>query len=384
MSKPKILAIYDKGGVNFWRTYQPLNYLQKNGLADVQFCQLRFTTKDELAKKAYKADIIHTIGLVGPDGLAFIRNFKKLGVKVVFDYDDLHFNVSPFNPAYKQFGLEDVQVKNPKTGDIQYLWKDGENGFSIKDNKIKFHAYKASIQEADAITTTTLYLKQAILEISEGQGNVHVLPNAVDFEHWKPVNGIREKFPDKFRFGWAVSASHGEDWLYIKPALVKFLENHRDAKFVCIGDTHMDIRSALPKDQVEWYPFSDLWEYHYPLRMPLLGLDCAIAPLADLEFNRCKSPLKFEEYTAFGWPTIAQNMTPYTEHIINGETGLLASDIDGWVRCLESLYVNPDLRSKLHFNALMAVKSMFDIKEVAKDYVGLYQNLINNVETLTQ
>ncbi len=132
----------------------------------------------------------------------------------------------------------------------------------------------------------------------------------------------------------------------------------------------------MPEKQIEWYPFSDLWEGHYPLRMALLGLDAAICPLAETEFNRCKSPLKFEEYAAFGWPVIAQKMEPYISHIVGGETGLLAGSKDEWLHALHSMYENPGLRAKLSFNAKFAVKEMFDLKNIAREWAAVYTDLV--------
>src|SRR6185436_19510640 len=100
-----------------------------------------------------------------------------------------------------------------------------------------------------------------------------------------------------------------------------------------------------PSDQLEWYPFSDLWEGHYPMRMAMLGLDVAIAPLAPTEFNKCKSPLKWAEYTAFGWPVIAQKMLPYSDVVVNGHNGLLADNKEDWVRCLETMYNDASYRA---------------------------------------
>lgn len=377
LNKPKLFVVYTKSGCCYWRTWQPCEAMRTNGLADVRYMDVRLMNPKEIAENLRWCDVVHIQGLIGMDALDTMRRYQSTGRKVVTDYDDNLFNVSPFNPAYAEFGLEDVQVKDPTTGDVQYLWRDGENGFDIKRNQKKFHAFKSILQEADAVTTTTLYLKNSLATISERDDNIHVVPNAINFDQWKPTEGIREKFKDTFRFGWAVSNSHREDWIKIQPALKGFLEKHPDAKFVCIGDAGLDIKKALPEGQVEWYPFSDLWEGHYPFRMSLLGLDCAIAPLADTEFNKCKSPLKFEEYTAFGWPVIAQKMEPYSSHIVNGETGLLASTTEEWIRCLDALYADPSLRSKLHFNASFAVKNMFDLNQVAREWAGVYSNLVS-------
>ncbi len=377
LKRPKILFLYDKNGCCFWRTYKPATAMKEQGLADVTLLQLRTASKDDITKAAYEADIIQAMGLMGTDGLAVVRQYQKLGLKIAIDYDDLHFNCSPFNPAYKQHGLEDVEITDPKSGEVSWLWKDGTNGFDIKKNKIRFMSYQRILQEADLITTTTLYLKDALMEVSQYTAKIRVLPNAIDLTEWKPLD-VRDKFSDKFRFGWAVSGSHGEDWVFMRDILLEFLKSHPDAKFVCIGDTYMDVKQGLNevRDQIEWYPFSDLWEGHYTLRMPLLGLDCAIAPLADNEFNKCKSPLKFEEYTAFGWPTICQDMTPYKEHIVNGHNGLLAGTKEQWLLALNQMYANKDLRLKLRFNALHTVKEMFDLKNIAREWAEVYQNLV--------
>ncbi len=378
----KILVILGRSGCDWWRTWSPCEEMRKQGLAEIRYLENRFMTAAQISEGLKWCDLAHIRGLFGVQGLQTLRNYRALGVPVTIDLDDLHFNVSPFNPGYKNFGTEEVEVKDPKTGDVKFLWKDGENGFNIKDNKLKFHAYKSVLQECDLITTTTVYLKDAMAEISGREDNIAVFPNAVDFQRWKPLD-IRSKFSDKFRFGWAVSGSHGEDWIHFKPALKTFLERHSDAKFVCIGDTYMDIKASLPKNQVEWYPFSDLWEGHYEFRMAMLGLDVAIAPLAPTEFNKCKSPLKFAEYTAFGWPVIAQKIEPYSSHIINGETGLLAETTEEWLHCLESLYENQVLRSKLHFNAMFVCKQMFDITKVAREWATKYKNMVGGTVPLT-
>jgi glycosyltransferase involved in cell wall biosynthesis len=376
LDKPKLLVVHTKSGCCFWRAWKPAEEMRRQGLVEVKYLEPKTMSAAEFAEKARWCDIIHHRGLVGMDGLKMLRSYQELGRKVTADFDDLHFNVSPFNRAYKEFGVEEVQVRNPATGDVQYLWKDGKDGFNLKANQMKFHAYKTILQELDLITVTTLHLKKAMAEISGREDNIRVLPNAIDLTQWRPLDGIREKLPGKFRFGWAVSNSHAEDFFFIKPALVKFLETHPDAVFVCIGDASMDIKQCLPKGQVEWYPFSDLWEGHYQLRMSMLGLDVAIAPLADTEFNKCKSPLKYAEYTAFGWPVVAQNMTPYKEHIISGETGMLAGSPDEWVTALNTLYEKPDLRRKLHFNAMFTLREMFDLKKVAQDWAAVYKNVI--------
>lgn len=374
--KPKIAVFYDTNGCCFWRSWLAHQELQHSGLADVRFIELKNTSAVELSESMQWADCIQMAGLMDMKGLELVYKCHNLGLKIAVDYDDLHFNCSPWNPKYRQFGIEEVEYTDPETKETKWLWKDGKDGFDIKANKFKFNTFQKALRDVDVVTTTTLYLSQALHEI-EPEANIRVMPNAIDFEQWKPLD-VRDKFQDKFRFGWAVSGSHGEDWVMIRPVLLEFLKSHPDAKFVAIGDTYMDVKKGLNevREQIEWYPWSDLWEGHYQLRMPMLGLDAGIAPLADTEFNRCKSPLKWEEYTAFGWPTIAQNMEPYSSHIQQGQTGLLCSTKEEWLLALNQLYADVGLRKKLRFNALLAVKSLFDVKEVAKDWHEMYLQIL--------
>ncbi len=376
--KPKIFCVYSRSGCCYWRTWLPLEAMRKQGLVDVRYLDSRLIEPKVLKENLRWCDIVHIRGLIGTDALMTMREYQKLGRLVVTDYDDNHFEVSPFNPAYREYGLEDVQVKDPVTQDVQYLWHDGDNGFDIKRNQVKWHAFKALLQEADAVTTTTLYLKNQFVEISGREDNIHVLPNAIDFSQWKPYPEIRDKFKPGFRFGWAVSNSHREDFIAIQPVLKDFLKDNPDATFVCLGDAGLDLKSVLPASQLEWHPFSDLWEGHYPLRMSLLGLDCAIAPLADTEFNKCKSPLKWEEYTAFGWPTIAQKMEPYISHIVSGETGLLAGSKEEWRNALNAVKSDLSLRTKLVFNAKFVVKEQFDIEKIALEWYQTYSALLSH------
>src|SRR5260221_524921 len=143
----KLLVILGKGGCDFWRTWLPMEEMRKQGLAEIKYLEPRLMTAEDIGKGLKWCDVMHIRGLIGVEGLKTLRQYQSMGVKVSTDYDDLHFNVSPFNPAYKHFGLEEVQVKDPKTGDIQTLWKDGKDSFSIKANKLKFHSYKAILQE---------------------------------------------------------------------------------------------------------------------------------------------------------------------------------------------------------------------------------------------
>src|SRR5258708_28674948 len=109
----KPFVIYDKGGCSFWRTWLPFEEMRKQGLIDVRYIETKLMTAQNLSEGLKWCDVACIRGLMGIEALKTLRQYQALGVKVMTDYDDLHFNVSPFNIAYRHFGTEEVEVKNP-------------------------------------------------------------------------------------------------------------------------------------------------------------------------------------------------------------------------------------------------------------------------------
>jgi hypothetical protein len=369
-----LLYMLGVGGVEFWRCRIPALAIQKHGLANVRIIEKNFTSPSEIGADLQWADAVIVASPAGISSFVGLMKYRELGKKVFVDYDDYGFECSPFNPAYRTLGLQEVQSIDKSTGEKLTLWEDGKNGFDIKKNYKSQRALIDILNNVDLVTTTTPYLKDRYSEHMNNPEKIAVVPNAIDFERWKPLPGARDKYPEGFRIGYVCSASHAEDWMSVAPAIHYFLEKHPDAKLVVLGDVGFDLKGRFKEGQLEWYPFSNLMEGHYQYKVASLGLDVAIMPLAINEFNRCKSPLKFAEMTAFGYPVIAQNMHPYIEDIVSGENGMLAGSTSEWLSALDALYRSKELRTKLHTNALMTVKALYDIENVCKEWVRVFES----------
>ena len=61
----------------------------------------------------------------------------------------------------------------------------------------------------------------------------------------------------------------------------------------------------------------------HPYKQALLNSDIAILPLKDDLFNRCKSAIKWVEYSSLGIPSVAVNIPPYSPEIEYSKTGFL-------------------------------------------------------------
>ena len=196
---------------------------------------------------------------------------------------------------------------------------------------------------------------------------------------------VRDKYPkDTFRIGWMVSDSHMADLKRHKTWIATLLKAHPNYRLVMLGDAGIDTSAFWPKEQVEWHPFADLFNQHYPVRAATLGLDVGICPLANTEFNKSKSPLKFAEYTAFGYPTIAQKMLPYTDVVLHGENGLLTDTDEQWIAALEGLEKSPELQTKLLYGAKTTLLALFDLKKVCKQWCDVFTEASSLLEKVNE
>ena len=87
----------------------------------------------------------------------------------------------------------------------------------------------------------------------------------------------------------------------------------------------------------------------------LQGIDIGLYPLPQNDWVLGKSGLKAIQYMAFGLPTVATNVGTTSRIIRNMDNGILVKEDDEWIKSLEMLIKNPDIRKKLGENARKTV-----------------------------
>jgi hypothetical protein len=116
------------------------------------------------------------------------------------------------------------------------------------------------------------------------------------------------------------------------------------------------------------------WNYHdFAINFQAQSADIFMAPLTDNLFNRCKSSIKYLEYSALGVPGVYSRLEPYNSVIKHGVNGLLASNDEEWRDCLVSLIENPELRQSIATNATADLSSNWLLSEHASLWLSAYQ-----------
>ena len=90
-------------------------------------------------------------------------------------------------------------------------------------------------------------------------------------------------------------------------------------------------------------------KYHfdkYYKKLQKIDFDIGVAPLIDNEFNRCKSNLRWLEWSALGVPTVASRVVPF-QCIRPNIDGYLAKNEKEWYTNLRALIEIPKLRERI-------------------------------------
>ncbi len=235
-----------------------------------------------------------------------------------------------------------------------------------------------ALADANVVTCSTPTLVSAIGEFAS---KVHVLPNYLPDHIWGPVLvGPRpETKPSQpLRIGYCGGNAHGADVQMIESVLVDLLDEFT-------GDVHLWFWGMRPSDEmlaredVFWEPvaigdYAEFVEY-----FGTQHADIFIAPLENTLFNRCKSGLKFLEYSALGVPGVYSQLDPYQELVTHGENGFLAADLPEWGDYLRRLIVDPELRLRMGRAAKATVANHHMLQGQAVRWQRVYADLVDQI-----
>ncbi|MHB0976401.1 MAG: glycosyltransferase family protein [Candidatus Aquicultorales bacterium] len=315
-------------GCVLYRMKVPATLLEANGHS------VRFRHKEDLD---YDALVVHRCYNNRLDSL--ISTLKDHGLAIIYDTDDLLEK------------MEQVNIDSPNLRqEVSYA--------------------RNIVREADLVTVSTPYLAERVGRIARDKPVV--LPNSLPLS----VMPRRSNNKQRLRVGFEGGFTHIFDLLIVLP-VIEQLKKEIDFDFVSYGisDTglsgYIDFLSnqtgrqadgarmlrkflTFEFEDYEWKPIESHWE-----TLAGLDLDIGLAPLADTEFNRAKSALKYYEYAAVGTTTLASQVTPYREEL----NYTAKNTFKDWHRKLKQLLLDESLREELYQEQYEFVAANRDIEK---------------------
>ena len=267
---------------------------------------------------------------ISPELLRLCHLAKDYGKPVFFDIDDLVFDTVYTDQLSYTQGLNPVEKGNYDAGVRNY-------GYMLEN--------------CDGAITSTNQLQE---ELKKYQSTVLLNRNLASDELISISSQFLKDYSqvsDVVKIGYfSGSISHNENFELIKPAIKQLLTKYSNVQLHIVGilDIPKDMKpfgnQIVTHDYVDWDKLPAL----------ISEVDINLAPLVDSIFNRAKSEIKWIEAALVKVPTVASKIGAFSDEVVDGETGLLATD-DEWFDKLESLILSLELRQKLAESAYRAV-----------------------------
>jgi hypothetical protein len=133
----------------------------------------------------------------------------------------------------------------------------------------------------------------------------------------------------------------------------------------------LPIRTIQPRPAEVEYPLFLLW------LTSRLRWDIAVAPLADTPLNRCKSDIKFLDYSAAGAAGVFSALPAYQQSVVHGETGWLCENSPAaWEEALCRLATDEALRTTLARNAQRHLFAQRTLAQSAHRWIAALDELL--------
>ncbi len=288
-------------------------------------------------------DVI-VIQRVNPYSTPIIKKAKQHGIKLVYEADDDFLDINPFNPSFNYIHGNLVNIKK-------------------------------LVGAADKIVVSTPELKKRFDKLNLAS-DVEIIRNYY-LDNVLPLKPFSYTGDSYVKIGYFGTMTHNNDLELIHNVILR-LKDIFSKKAIQVD---FEVIGASIDENIDWFGVKKL--PYYPMSMATFmkwianeaKWDIGIIPLVNTEFNKCKSELKYIEFTALGVPVVASDVDIYKNTIEDGVTGFLANNEDEWVDKLSILIENPTLRNGMLNNARADILKNYDLRDRAKQWDEIFKSL---------
>lgn len=247
--------------------------------------------------------------------------------------------------------------------DKKIIYEIDDNLLELPKENVNYPVFKAIeknlitvLGKSDLVTVTTSVLRKKFERYAK---QIAVLPNLLDTRIWN-FNYVK-KANKKVKILFSGTPTHQSDFKVIIPALRRILIEFKDRiEFYYVGI--MQVPELNLPNVIKAFDFTPDYQ-SYASKLQSLNADIGLIPLEINDFNRCKSNIKWLEYSACKIASIMTDIEAYSYHIINREDGLLVpNDEEKWYQAIKELIENENLRKKIAENAFVRVAKEFTVE----------------------
>lgn len=255
----------------------------------------------------------------------YLYEARRLRLPVAYDLDDPLFSIS----AYETY--ENMKAL-PAAMKAHFLAEAPK--------------YLGAMNQADIVTVSTPGMAEHTRAYTTRP--VHFRRNFADAETLAAAEAALMAAPPRegapFRVGFASgSMGHEIDFALIADDIGAFLAADATRQLVILGHFDEKLLPEALRGRVQAHPFTTYEKY----LDVLATLDCAVMPLTDDAFNRCKSAVRVIDAAAVAVPSLVGQVGDMAHMVQDGVTGRVLGAGASWRAALEEIATTPGAAAAL-------------------------------------
>jgi len=216
--------------------------------------------------------------------------------------------------------------------------------------------------------------------------HIEVLPNALDEKLWVPplqFPGQRDRSPE-IRLLYMGTRTHLNDLHIVEAAIRHLIADYGmrvSLDIIGVIPTELNLPWCnivdIPANARQDYPSFARWIQEHN------RWHIGIAPLQDIEFNRCKSHIKYLDYSALGLATVCSDLPAYHSIIDQWVDGVLVDNTtEAWYNALKRLIEDAPLRTAMARNAHRKLVEQHLLKVQGANWARVYTRLMERTQAV--
>lgn len=223
--------------------------------------------------------------------------------------------------------------------------------------------FAAVARAADAVMVGNTFLSVQATRWTEPE-RVHVVPTCVEPARY-PL-AAQQRVNAGVEMVWVGSSSTLQGLELVRPLLEEIGQRVPAVRLKLICDRFLPL-DRLAVTNCDWAEETEATD--------IAAADIGISWLPDDSWSRGKCGLKVLQYMAAGLPVVANPVGVQTEMVRHGETGFLAETADQWVRALQRLAEDAELRQRMGRAARLRVEADYQVPVAARTWLTVLDEL---------
>ena len=289
----------------------------------------------------------------------FMRRIAGLFTIGKYDFIFIQREASPLGPPIFEWIYAKLLRKKLIYDFDDALWIPHLPGNNEWLNRFKAFWKTSSICKwAHVVSTGNRYLYDYARQFNN---NVILNPTCVDTV--RQHNLVKDQHTEKITIGWTGSFS---TLPYLKEILdvLLDLEKKYSFDFVVIADRNPELPLKGFRF-LEWSKDTEIQD--------LLGLNIGVMPLTESEYTKGKCGFKLIQFLALGIPVAASAVGVNTNIVEQNENGFLCTGKEEWMKALETLLQDADLRQKMGKAGREKIQQQYSVEANKANFLSLFQ-----------